>query len=105
AALRLARCTWPKGCCRSSVVEHPLGKGGGVSLIPTGSTRNPRLPPFTQRAPGSDAISSQFLAELRLLGRSPHAHSKRTCGPSACSRALPRADNGVRSCFPRRRAR
>jgi hypothetical protein len=38
AALRLARCTWPRGCCRSSVVEHPLGKGEVVSSILTGST-------------------------------------------------------------------
>jgi hypothetical protein len=37
-SLRFARCTWPKGCCRSSVVEHPLGKGEVVSSILTGST-------------------------------------------------------------------
>src|SRR5438128_1787318 len=32
----------PAQCCRSSVVEHPLGKGEVVSSILTGSTRNAR---------------------------------------------------------------
>src|SRR6185437_3648601 len=42
AAIRRAPHRCPGPCCRSSVVEHPLGKGEAVSSILTGSTSFPQ---------------------------------------------------------------
>ena len=41
-------------CCRSSVVEHPLGKGEVVSSILTGSTRNQHENRYSSNAPAAD---------------------------------------------------
>src|SRR5262249_7382483 len=47
----IGRFSHPPRRCRSSVVEHPLGKGEVVSSILTGSTRKPRQITLSRIAP------------------------------------------------------
>jgi hypothetical protein len=75
ALFLIGRFSHPARRCRSSVVEHPLGKGEVVSSILTGSTRYALAPPHSitwsarpERASGK--VTPRVLAVFRLINSS-----------------------------------
>jgi hypothetical protein len=75
ALFLIGRFSHPARRCRSSVVEHPLGKGEVVSSILTGSTRYALAPPHSitwsarpERESGK--VTPRVLAVFRLINSS-----------------------------------
>src|SRR3989442_8621749 len=58
----------PARRCRSSVVEHPLGKGEVVSSILTGSTRKSLVPSMFWQLPSKRLVAESCRTERDATG-------------------------------------
>jgi hypothetical protein len=93
-------------CCRSSVVEHSLGKGEVVCSIHTGSTRTTGRRPRQQSQPAAPShawAAARPLARVEPKSRSASATAKRSGAKprsprlTLSARSGPRARVSVRS--------
>src|SRR2546422_8711574 len=64
----IGRFSHPARRCRSSVVEHPLGKGEVVSSILTGSTRKSLVPSMFWQLPSKRLVAESCRTERDATG-------------------------------------
>jgi hypothetical protein len=92
APLSIGRFSHPARRCRSSVVEHPLGKGEVVSSILTGSTKKmgaSQSAPLQNRAEQNAKRRAQtHQIRTKCSPRVPHAEECPICTRQRCASAV-----------------